>query len=199
MEMKRKAVFLDRDGTLNADAAYASRYEQIAVYPESYKAVRSLNQGGLLAVVVTNQSAVGRGLLSEGDLKEIHARLAAAFAVQGARLDAIYFCPHYPQSSDPRYAKECNCRKPKTGLALRAAADLGIDLESSYVIGDKTEDILFGVNIGALPVLVLTGSGRESLERLREIGLQPAHVATNVLRAADWILHMEGRKSHDPL
>jgi D-glycero-D-manno-heptose 1,7-bisphosphate phosphatase len=197
--MKRKAVFIDRDGTLNVDAAYASRYEQITVYPESYKAVKKINEAGLLAVVITNQSAVGRGLLTEDDLNHIHARLSASFAGHGARLDAIYFCPHYTLSPDPRYGKECDCRKPNTGLALRAAAELGIDLASSYMIGDKDEDIIFGMNIQAVPVLVLTGSGRESLEKLRENGLEPAYVAETILHAADWILDRERRPAHDPL
>ena len=197
--MKRKAVFLDRDGTLNADAAYASDYEQIAVYPESYEAVKEFNHAGLLTVVVTNQSAVGRGLLTEDGLNDIHSRLRASFAAHGSHLDAIYFCPHYPLSADPRYGKECDCRKPGTALALRAAADLGIDLGSSYIIGDKAEDIIFGMNIRAVPVLVLTGSGRESLAQLREQGLEPAFVAETILQAADWILERERRQGHDPL
>ena len=197
--MKRKAVFLDRDGTLNADAAYASDYEQIVIYPESYEAVREFNCAGLLTVVITNQSAVGRGLLTEDGLNDIHSRLCASFAGHGSRLDAIYFCPHFPLSADPRYAKECDCRKPGTALALRAAADLGIDLGSSYMIGDKTEDIIFGLNIRAVPVLVLTGSGRESLAQLREGGLEPAFVAATILEAADWILDRERRQGHDPL
>jgi D-glycero-D-manno-heptose 1,7-bisphosphate phosphatase len=197
--MKRKAVFLDRDGTLNADAVYASRYEQIAVYPESFEAVRKLNRAGLLAVVITNQSAVGRGLLTEAELAAIHARLCALFAGQKARLDAIYFCPHYSLSADARYKKDCDCRKPKPGLALRAAADLGIDLKGSYMIGDKAEDVIFALNIGAAPVLVLTGSGRESLAKLREQGLEPAYVAETVLQAAEWVADREKRPVHDPL
>ena len=197
--MKRKAVFLDRDGTLNVDAAYASRYEQLAVYPESYEAVKKLNRAGLLAVVITNQSAVGRGLLNEDGLKDIHDRLSASFAGRGARLDAIYYCPHYSLSADPLYGKECDCRKPSPGLALRAAAELGIELSQSYMIGDKTEDMIFGMNIRAVPVLVLTGSGRESLAKLREQGLEPAYVAETILEAADWVLERERRQAHDPL
>jgi len=197
--MKRKAVFLDRDGTLNVDTAYPSRYEEVAIYPESYEAVKKLNRAGLLAVVVTNQSAVGRGLLTEDDLNDLHARLSASFAGHDARLDAIYFCPHYAQSADPRYRKECDCRKPNPGLGLRAAADLGIDLAGSYMIGDKAEDIIFGMNIRAVPVLVLTGCGRESLATLREQGLEPAYVAESILQAADWVLDREKRRVHDPL
>jgi D-glycero-D-manno-heptose 1,7-bisphosphate phosphatase len=199
MAMKRKAVFLDRDGTLTVDSAYPARYDKIIIYPESYEAVRKLNRAGLLAVVVTNQSAVGRGLLTEDGLNEIHSRLCASFAGHDSRLDAIYFCPHYPLSADPRYGQECDCRKPGTALALRAAADLGIDLGSSYMIGDKAEDIIFGLNIRAVPVLVLTGSGREALAQLREKGLEPAFVAETILHAADWILDRERRQGHDPL
>ena len=197
--MKRKAVFLDRDGTLSVDSAYPARYEEIAIYPESYEAVKKLNRAGLLTVVVTNQSAVGRGLLTEDGLKDIHSRLCASFTGHDSRLDAIYYCPHYPLSDDPHYRKECDCRKPNSGLALRAAADLGIDLGSSYMIGDKTEDVIFGLNIRAVPVLVLTGSGRESLAQLRERGLETAFVAETVLQAADWILDRERRQGHDPL
>jgi D,D-heptose 1,7-bisphosphate phosphatase len=189
--MRRKAVFLDRDGTLSVDSAYPARYDQIVIYPESYEAVKKLNRAGLLTVVVTNQSAVGRGLLTEDGLNEIHSRLCASFAGQGSRLDAIYFCPHYPLSSDPRYGKECDCRKPGTALARRAAADLGIDLGRSYMIGDKAEDIIFGLNIQAVPILVLTGSGREALAELKESGLEPAFVAETILHATDWILERE--------
>lgn len=191
--MMKKAVFIDRDGTLSVDAGYPSQYDQLVVYPQSFKAVKRFNQEGLLAVVVTNQSGVGRGLLTEDDLKDIHARLSASFLRHKARLDAIYYCPHHLLSEDPRYRKECDCRKPKAGLARRAASDLGIDLTNSYMIGDKTEDVLFGMNIGAVPVLVLTGSGRESLSQLLGQNLAPAHVATDILEAAAWILDREKR------
>jgi len=189
----KKAVFIDRDGTLNVDVGYPSRYDQLDVFPQSFEAVKKLNQEGLLVVVVTNQSGVGRGLLTEDDLKDIHARLNASFIRRDARLDAIYYCPHYVLSEDPRYRKECDCRKPKAGLARQAADDLGIDLANSYMIGDKTEDVLFGINVGAVPVLVLTGCGQESLTKLREQNLAPAYVAPGILEATDWILHRERR------
>jgi D-glycero-D-manno-heptose 1,7-bisphosphate phosphatase len=193
--MMKKAAFLDRDGTLNIDVGYPSRYDQIDVYPQSFEAVKRLNKEGLLAVVVTNQSGIGRGLLTEEDLKDIHARLAASFVRREARLDAIYYCPHYALSEDLRYRKECDCRKPKPGLARQAAADLGIDLASSYMIGDKTEDIIFAMNIGAVPVLVLTGAGGESQSKLRDQNLAPVHVAADILEAVDWILERERRQT----
>jgi D-glycero-D-manno-heptose 1,7-bisphosphate phosphatase len=193
--MMKKAVFLDRDGTLNIDVGYPSRYDQIEVYPQSFEAVKRLNREGFLAVVVTNQSGVGRGLLTEEDLKDIHARLTSSFIRHEARLDAIYYCPHYALSEDPRYRKECDCRKPRPGLARQAAADLGIDLTSSYMIGDKTEDVLFGMNIGAVPVLVLTGADGESQSKLRDQNLAPAHIAAGILEAVDWILDRERRQT----
>jgi D-glycero-D-manno-heptose 1,7-bisphosphate phosphatase len=195
MATMKKAVFLDRDGTLNIDVGYPSRYDQIDVYPQSFEAVKRLNREGLLAIVVTNQSGVGRGLLTEEDLKDIHARLAVSFNRREARLDAIYYCPHYVLSEDPRYRKECDCRKPKPGLARQAAADLGIDLTSSYMIGDKTEDVLFGMNIGAVPILVLTGAGGESQTKLQGQNLTPAYVAADLLEAVDWILDRERRRT----
>lgn len=191
----KKAVFLDRDGTLNVDVGYPSRSDQIDVYPQSYKAVKKLNEEGFLAVVVTNQSGVGRGLLSEEDLKDIHTRLMSSFALHGAHLDAIYYCPHYILSEDPRYRRDCDCRKPRTGLARQAAADLGIDMTGSYVVGDKAEDILFGMNIGAVPILVLTGVGGESQSRLKDQNVAPAHVASGILEAVEWILERERRRN----
>ena len=186
-----RAVFLDRDGTLNVDVGYPTRYDQIDIYPQSFEAVRKFNREGLLAVILTNQSGVGRGFLTEEDLQDIHARLSADFSRRDARIDAIYYCPHYALSADRRYRIECDCRKPKPGLARRAAADLGIDLGSSHMIGDKTEDILLAKNIGATSVLVLTGSGRESLSQLREQKINPSHIASDILEAADWILDEE--------
>ncbi len=159
LAMTTRAVFLDRDGTLNEDAGYPGNFGSITIFPVSFEAVRRLNEAGLLAIVVSNQSGVGRGFFGEAEVADIHAQMAAAFAAAGARIDAFYFCPHFEGAAEPRYAAACDCRKPKPGLALRAAADFGIDLGRSYMIGDKPDDIAFGRNIGAAPVLVLTGRG----------------------------------------
>lgn len=186
--MKKRAVFLDRDGTLNDDVGYPGRYSLVRVFPFSFDAVRKINRAGLLAVVVTNQSGVGRGRFSEDDLREIHRRMAEEFAAHGARLDAFYYCPHHPLSADPRYRLDCDCRKPFPELGLRAARDFDIDLRASYMIGDKIEDIEFGRRLGAVPVLVRTGYGRESEKTLRAEGALPAHVGATLLEAVDWIL-----------
>jgi D-glycero-D-manno-heptose 1,7-bisphosphate phosphatase len=189
--MKKRAVFLDRDGTLNVDDGYPANINQVVIYPGSYEAVRKFNDAGLLTVVVTNQSGIGRGLLTEKNLTALHEQMSNFFADQGARIDAFYYCPHYERSEIPQYQLNCTCRKPNPGLALRAAADLDIDLERSYMVGDKVEDILFGVSIKATPVLVLTGFGEEALRRLRVQGVEPAFVADGILAAADWILGRE--------
>ncbi len=190
--MKRRAVFLDRDGTINVDVGYPRDFSQITIYPASFEAIRRVNASGLLAIVITNQSGVGRGFFSEADLALLHERLTSALAAGGARLDAIFACPHYEFAPDPRYGGDCACRKPKPGLALRAAEAFGIALDSSYMIGDKAEDIEFGLGIKALPVLVRTGYGEKgALPQLAARGLAPAHVADGVLEAVDWILERE--------
>lgn len=189
--MKKRAVFIDRDGTINKEVGYPGDFEKIRIYPESFEAVRRLNRAGLLAIVTTNQSGVGRGLFSEEDVAGIHEKMAAAFAARDARLDAFYYCPHFEGSANPVYAVACDCRKPNAGLALRAAADFGIDLGRSYLIGDKADDVAFGLNIGATPVLVLTGAGPASEKRLREQGLAAGHIASDVLAAVRWIIRRE--------
>jgi D-glycero-D-manno-heptose 1,7-bisphosphate phosphatase len=186
--MNKRAIFLDRDGTLNEDVGYPNDFSQINIYPYSFEALRKINASGFLAVVITNQSGIGRGYLTENNLQGIHQKMMAAFDARGVHLDGLYFCPHYELSSDPRYRKNCACRKPEPGMAVRAAQDLGIDLHSSYVIGDKVEDILFGLKIGARPVLVLTGFGQEAERKLEEKNIRPAHTARDLLKAVDWIL-----------
>ncbi len=189
--MTKRAVFLDRDGTINKDVGYPSSYESIEIYSYSFEAVRKLNQAGFITVVVTNQSGVGRGLIEEYILKDIHLRMQEDFKAQNARLDSIYYCPHYISSVYPEYRKDCSCRKPKPGMGRKALAELGIDPAKSYMIGDKAEDILFGMSIKATPILLLTGHGLRALKELKEMGKEPAYVAENLLAAANWIFAQE--------
>ncbi len=189
--MSRKAVFLDRDGTINEDSGYPTDFSQIKIYPFSFEAVRRLNQVGLPVIILTNQSAVGRGLLSEENLRLLHQKMQQVFQENGARLDAFYYCPHYEHSSFPPYHGNCFCRKPKPGLALRAASDFGLDLEDSYIVGDKVEDMLLGLEIRATPVLVLTGYGMKAQAELKARGVKPAYIASDLLQAVNWILEKE--------
>ena len=152
--MKKRAVFLDRDGTINEDVGYPNNFEQINIFPYSYESVRKINKAGFLAVVATNQSGIGRGFLTEKNLEDIHNQLKKAFSEHNAFFDGIYYCPHYVSSAIPNYRKDCSCCKPNPGMALQAASDLNIELKSSYMIGDKVEDILFGFSINRREAIV---------------------------------------------
>ena len=191
--MKHRAVFLDRDGTINRDVGYPGDFSQIHIYPFTYEAIRDIDRLGFRAVVVTNQSGVGRGLILEESLLDIHRRLRAALDRRRARLDGIFYCPHYIKSADPKYRRDCSCRKPKPGMALQAAAALGLDLKASYMIGDHVDDIGFGQAIGATTILVLTGHGKRTWAELRRAGPKPDHVSRNVQTAVRWIARREAR------
>jgi len=191
--LSRRAVFLDRDGTINVDVGYPRRWDQISIYPYAFEAVRRLKAAGFLAVVVTNQSGIGRGFLTEADLTNIHARMAEEFLRRGAPLDAIYHCPHFETAAIAAYRLACACRKPEPGMGLRAAAELGIDRTRSFMVGDKVEDMLFGLNIGAAPILVRTGYGAIAEPKLAAMEFRTAFVADDLGAAADWILAREIR------
>jgi D-glycero-D-manno-heptose 1,7-bisphosphate phosphatase len=185
--MLRRAVFLDRDGTINVDVGYPRDFAQVTIFPWSVTAIRRINAAGFAAVVVTNQSGVGRGFYSEAELQTLHRKMAAALAAQDARLDAFYYCPHYEFAAEPGYRGGCACRKPAPGMAERAAGDLGLDLSSSYMIGDKVEDVQLGRAFGGSPILVRTGYGEISVRRLEALGQRPAFTAAHLLEAVDWI------------
>jgi D-glycero-D-manno-heptose 1,7-bisphosphate phosphatase len=189
--MSRPALFLDRDGTINVETGYPRDFAEIQIYPGSFAAIRAARAAGFAVVVVTNQSGVGRGYLDEAALNELHRRLAAALAAGGAPVEAIYYCPHHERAGLGPYKIACDCRKPAPGLALRAARDLDLDLSASYMVGDKVEDVRFGLAAGATPVLVRTGYGRDSEARLAGLGVRPAHVADGIREAVDWILARE--------
>jgi D-glycero-D-manno-heptose 1,7-bisphosphate phosphatase len=189
----RRAVFLDRDGTLNEDTGYPADFRQVHIYPEAFEAVRRLGRAGFATVVVTHQSGIGRGYFDAQELDTLHARFLAEFARRGAPLDALYSCPHGPD--DPG----CSCAKPRPGLGLRAARELGLDLGASYMVGDKVDDVLFGLNLGIAPILVLTGYGRSAASVLAARGLRPTYAASGVLDAAAWILKQGRAAGHGPV
>ncbi len=191
----RPAVFLDRDGTINEDVGYPGRIEQVRIYPAAFEAVRRLRAAGFAVVVVTNQSGVGRGYFSEDDVRRIHAWMAGEFAAAGAPLDGIYYCPHFAGSPLPAYDVDCDCRKPRPRMGRAAASELRLDLGRSYMVGDKVDDLLFGANLGAAPVLVRTGYGERSIAAMKARGVEAAFVAADVLDAAEWILRRRGDAS----
>jgi D-glycero-D-manno-heptose 1,7-bisphosphate phosphatase len=179
-------MFFDRDGVLLEMVDYLSRIDQVALVPGVAAAIADVNRAGIPVVVVTNQSAIARGLLTEADLRDIHAHLAALLAKEGARIDAIYYCPHHPDVGDAPYRRSCECRKPAPGMLTQAARDLGLDLARSVFIGDHATDIEAGQRAGiGHSILVLTGHGEASAEILANRKLRPAAICPDVISAID--------------
>jgi len=189
---RRPAVFLDRDGTLIEERGYLSRLDGIALFPFTVDAVRLLNRAGLAVVVLTNQSGVARGYFEEAFVRETHRVLGERIAAGGGRIDAFYYCPHYADGKVERYRQACECRKPKPGMFLRAAADLSLDLARSFSVGDRWSDVEAGLAAGARGVLVRTGFGRIAVEEPRP-DLATALVAANLVEATSWILREHAR------
>lgn len=183
----RPAVFLDRDGTLNIDAGYLDRKERLVLFPWSLDSVRLLRRAGYAVVVVTNQSGVGRGMIEESFVEEVHQIIQSRLVDIGEKLDGHYYCPHEPSASIEAFRVDCDCRKPKPGLVTRAARDLGLDVERSIVVGDKWSDIGLAKQTGARGVLVRTGYGR-SQEKNRQEGLSADAVVDTLMDAVNWIL-----------
>ena len=170
-----KAVFLDRDGTIATDVNYCCRVEDFKIFKEAPGAIRRLNESGYKVVVVTNQSGVARGYFNGAVLQQIHDYMEEELDRSGAVLDGIYCCPHHPDDG-------CDCRKPKPGLLLKAAKDLGISLRDSFMVGDSPRDIEAGKAAGCRTVLVTTGPDGQ-----KGTSASPDFVADSLLEAARWI------------
>lgn len=182
-------VFLDRDGTVCEEVGYVNHVDRCSLLPGSIEAIRMLNGAGLATAIVTNQAGVARGYFREELIHQVHDRLKLLLAAGGARVDGIYFCPHHPTAGEPPYRADCDCRKPKPGLLLRAARELSIELGRSFLVGDSVRDMEAALTAGVTPVLVLTGYGRGEWEHQRErFKTAPAHVADDLLDAVRWIL-----------
>jgi D-glycero-D-manno-heptose 1,7-bisphosphate phosphatase len=200
-EKKWQAVFLDRDGTINEEVGYLDRIEKLRLLPGAAGAIRRINESGMKVVVVTNQSGIARGLFDEAFVTRVHARLREMLRVEGALIDAFYFCPHHPTEGRGTYLKTCDCRKPASGMLLRAVEELRIDLSHSYMVGDTLKDIEAGAGVGSRGVLVRTGYGEESVASLAARSetaegavFRPAHIAVDLREAVAWIIKdREGR------
>lgn len=177
----RCAVFLDRDGTVNVEVHYLDDPARLCLLPGVAEAILLLNKARIPAILVTNQSAIGRGYISSGCLDEIHQELDRELAVHGAYLDAIYCCPHHPDD-------RCACRKPNPGLLHQAAEEHGLDLYSCFVVGDKASDLEAGRRCGCRTVLVLTGYGHRERKILEGTPAEPDGIAADLLGAVQWIL-----------
>jgi len=180
---QRRVVFLDRDGVINRDSpAYIKSWAEFEFLPGSLRALANLTAHGFSVIIITNQSAVGRGLISAAGLERMHRRMCAAVAAHGGRVRDIFFCPHRP-------ANRCRCRKPKPGLILRARQIYGIDLATAVMVGDSVKDIACARNAGCrYALLVQTGNGRRTQRDLQGLNLSPDHVSSDLLQAAEWII-----------
>lgn len=191
--MSRRAIFMDRDGTICEEVGYVNHLSRSRLMPNSAEAIRLANRAGYLAIVVTNQSGVARGLFDEDLVQAVHRQLVGWIEASGSRLDAVYYCPHHPHEGSSPYRQECDCRKPKPGMLLRAAREHGIDVVRSYMVGDSLVDLAAGSAAGAGVVHVLTGYGRGLLDHQPErFTVRPMHTAQDLLEAVRWILDRDG-------
>ena len=162
---KQKAIFLDRDGTINEYVGFLRKEEDFRLIPGVSEAIKRINNSGYLAIVVTNQPVIARGEVTEEELEEIHKKMETLLGLDGAYIDDIYYCPHHPdkgfEGEIPELKIECDCRKPKTGMLEKAAREHNIDLSSSIMIGDSTLDIKMAENAGMQSVLLKTGQKGE--------------------------------------
>jgi D-glycero-D-manno-heptose 1,7-bisphosphate phosphatase len=149
-----KAVFLDRDGTLNVNTGYVGDPENVVLVPQAAEGARMLADAGFALIVASNQSGIARGYFNESDADAVDARLRELLAARGVSITAMYRCPHWPESERPLSAPQCDCRKPKPGMLLRAAADLHLDLSRSWIVGDRLLDMQAGRAAGCRCVLV---------------------------------------------
>lgn len=182
------AAFLDRDGTLIEEVGHLADPDDLRVLPGAAAGVKRLREAGAVVVIVTNQPVVARGLIDEAGVRRIHDKLEKILAADGASVDAIYYCPHHPEKShpeanDPKYRRDCECRKPKPGMLIEAARRFGVDMARSFMIGDTTRDMLTARNAGCRAVLVRTGyGGKDEL-----FNAKPDAVCADVAAAAEWI------------
>ena len=181
-----RAVFLDRDGTVNTEVDYLSNVKDLRLIKNAAKAIRILNQNKVKVIIVTNQSGISRGLFSIDDLDNVHNELKRRLRGKGAYIDTIYYCPHHPD-------EECSCRKPENGMFKLAAKDFDLELNKCYIVGDKLIDIKAAHNISAKGILVRTGYGKSEQNKLREADVMPDHIAENLYDAVKWIIKNIGR------
>ncbi len=185
----KRAVFLDRDGTINEEVDYLDDLADLRLIRGADEGIRMLNEADLSVIVITNQSGVARGFFSEDFVCTVHSRLSQMLERAGARVDGWYFCPHHPDKGYPPYRQLCSCRKPGTAMIARAVKELGLDPEGSFVIGDSLSDLQTAWRAGLKAVLVLTGHGRKTMKEMSSQDKNRIyHVADDLLSACRWII-----------
>jgi D-glycero-D-manno-heptose 1,7-bisphosphate phosphatase len=181
----RPAMFLDRDGTLVEERGYIDRLDLLALFPWTADAIRLLNRAGVATVVITNQSAIGRGLIDEPFLLDVHRAIDAR--LDPGRIERFYYCPHFPEARDERYRRVCGCRKPLPGLIEQACREMDLDPSRSFMVGDRWLDVACGHAAGTRTILVRTGHGAHE-ERHPPQGARADAVVDNLMEAVGWML-----------
>lgn len=196
--MTHKAIFLDRDGTLNEEVSYLYRPEELRLLPGVPEALASLKRAGFLLFVVTNQAGIARGYYTEADCVRLHTYMNQCLAQYGAQIDAFYYCPHHPEAGLGSYRRSCSCRKPGTGMLAQAEAELEagrfgapgdrLDREHSFMLGDKCLDAEAGRRFGLRTVLLGTGYGAQERAAAEAVGHRPYDEFFNTMEEAlPWI------------
>ncbi|MEK9180426.1 MAG: HAD family hydrolase [Patescibacteria group bacterium] len=181
---KVKAVFFDRDGTIIRQVELLHKVRDVRLFPRAAKAIKEINKLGYLAIVVTNQPVVARGIIGPKEVDEIHAVLLGRLKRSGAKIDAVYFCPHHPEATLKKYRLKCRCRKPEIGMLIQAAKKYGIDLKKSFMVGDSTRDIQAGNRAKMKTILVKTGHGGKDVWQFQS---KPDFVVSDIMKAAQVI------------
>lgn len=191
-------VFLDRDGTINEEVDFLSSSDELHLIDGAARAIQAANRMGLKVFVITNQSGIARGFLTEEQLLKIHDDLAEMLNKLGAHIDAIYYCPHHPELGEPPYRTLCDCRKPNTGMLQQGAKQFQVSLAKSFVIGDRMIDVETAHAAGAASVLVLTGYGKAELELCRNSNLHIDFVAQDLEEAMHFVESCVTRMEKQP-
>jgi len=190
--MTKPAVFLDRDGTLIEERGYLDRMELLELFPWTADALRLLKRAGYTLVVVTNQSAIARGVIDEAFLDQVHHEISARLARGSATIDRYYYCPHLANAPVERYRQTCRCRKPGPGMIEQACRDLDLDPARSFMVGDRWLDVACGVGAGTHTVRVLTGHGAAE-PTTPPVNANANAILDNLMEAAGWILRNSPR------
>lgn len=196
MILHNRAIFLDRDGTVNEEVSFLTDPAEVRLIPGADEAIREANDLGFLVFIITNQSGVARGLLDESKLQEIHEALLAMLRNRDAHVEAVYYCPHHPDYGEPPYRTTCDCRKPGIGMLAKAAEQHKIDLKQSFLIGDRMADIQTAIAANVHPILVLTGYGKEEKQICDDNGVKPEYIASDILSAISYIRQAVSIESH---
>lgn len=187
-----KAIFLDRDGTINEEMGYINHPDRFIIFDFVFEAIKIFNDLNYKVFIVTNQSGLARGYFTESVLEQVHSGLFKSLEDNRVYIEKLYFCPHHKNGEVEKFTRDCTCRKPKPGMLIQAKEEYNIDLKGSFLIGDRYKDIKFGQDNGITSIMVMTGYGKgEYTYQKEQWPKQPDYIAKNILEAAQIIKKMK--------